>query len=332
MTEKICKIKQDRIFNKKYFVGNQYVQMDYARENPKNELPKIWYIDKVIREAKLQTRKPKTKKKGGSKYLLFPLQCIRNLGYIQQSADFIGKKYITGKTEPINIFSSSYYSPFKLYQIKRILAEKAVYSIEQLKEQWLQYPVPDILRMDNGLQFRGTASGKRCLGMFLKFLLNLNVAPLFSSPSKPWTNPHVEGHNRVFNEKIWGNNFFTNLKQIDNECERFNQESLELFKFKYSQLIFNGSFRYLEKNQKITTDKLLSKKNKKIYFIRFVESFDKDRKATIIVLNALIALQEKYNHQFVFVEWDIEKEQLSIYSEFEKQITLIKQIKFRLNI
>ena len=306
--------------------------MDYAKKNPASEPPKTWYIDKVIREAKLQTRKPKTKKRGGSKYLLYPVQCIRNFGYIQQSADFIGKKYIAGRTEPVNIFSSSYYFPFKFYQIKRILAEKALYAIEQLKEQWLYYPIPNLFRMDNGLQFRGTASGKRCLGMFLKFLLNLNVTPLFGSPSKPWTNPHVEGHNRVFNEKVWSNNFFTSLEQIDNECERFNQESLELFKFRYSQLIFNGNFRYLEKNQTIATNKLLSKKNKKICFIRFVESYDEAKKATITILNVPIILPEKYNHQFVFVECDIEKELLSIYSEFEKQITLIKQIKFRLNI
>lgn len=306
--------------------------MDYARENPKDELPKTWYIDKVVREAGLQTRKPKSKKRGGSKYLLYPIQCIRNLGHIQQSADFIGKKYITNRTEPINIFSSSYYFPFKLYQIKRILAEKAVYSIEQLKEQWLKYPIPNLFRMDNGLQFRGTASGKRCLGMFLKFLLNLNVTPLFGSPSKPWTNPHVEGHNRVFNEKVWSTNFFTELKQIDNECERFNQESLDFFKFKYSSLIVNGNFNYLDQKQEIITDRLLSKKNKKICFIRFVESFDKANKATIIILNEIVVLPEKYNHQFVFVEWNIGKEQLLIYSEFEKQITLIKQIKFRLNI
>ncbi len=306
--------------------------MNYAQQNPKSDWPKTWYIDKVIREAKLQTRKPKAKIRGGSKYLLYPIQGIRNLGCIQQSADFIGKKYISGRSEPVNIFSSSYYFPFKLYQIKRILAEKATYAIEQLKEQWLQYPIPNLFRMDNGLQFRGTGSGKRCLGMFLRFLLNLNVTPLFGSPSKPWTNPHVEGHNRVFNEKVWSNNFFTSLEQIDRECERFNQESLELFKFRYSNLIFNGNFRYLEKNQVIVTDQLLSKKNKKICFIRFVESCDEAKKATIIILNALIALPEKYNHQFVFVEWDIEKELLLIYSEFEKQITLIKQIRFRLNI
>lgn len=333
IAEKICSLKQTRIDRKKYFVGSSYVQMDFAKKFPEKETPKLWYIDKVVREAKLQTKIPKPKrKKGGSEYLLYPINCIKQLGYVHQSADFIGKKYIAGRSEPINILSSSYYCPFKLYKIKRILAEKATYAIEAIKQQWQKYPIPNVFRMDNGLQWRGTASGKRAVGMMLKFLLNLNVAPLFGSPSKPWTNPHVEGHNRVFNDKVWNSNFFTSLEQIDQECERFNEESLELFEYKYSQIVFNGDFNYIKPKQEIITDKLITAKGKKVYFIRFVESLDNSRKAVIIILNEIVYLPEKYNHQFVFVEWDIEKEQLLIYSEFKQEITLIYQIKFKLNI
>jgi len=333
IAEKICSLKQNRIGNGSYFVGSPYVQMDFAKKHSENEVPKLWYIDKVVREAKLQTKVPKPKrKKGGSEYLLYPIKCIRQLGYVQQSADFIGKKYIAGRSEPINILSSSYYFPFKLYRIKRILAEKATYAIETLTEQWQKYPIPDVFRMDNGLQWRGTASGKRAVGMMLRFLLNLKIIPLFGSPSKPWTNPHVEGHNRVFNDKVWNNNFFTGLEQIDQECGRFNKESLELFEYKYSQLVFNGNFSYIKPRQEILTDRLMTAKGKKIYFIRFAESSCNSRKATIIILNEIVYLPEKYNHQFVFVEWDIEKEQLCIYSEFKQEITLIYQTKFKLNI
>ncbi|MBI5766070.1 hypothetical protein HZA71_02465, partial [Candidatus Falkowbacteria bacterium] len=123
--------------------------MDYANQYPKETMPTIWQIDEAVRDAELQTKKPKGKKKrGGSKYLLYPVECVRRLGYVQQSADFIGKKYIAGRTEPINIFSSSYYSPFKLYKIKRILAEKTTYAIDELKEQWRHYPIPNVFRID----------------------------------------------------------------------------------------------------------------------------------------------------------------------------------------
>jgi transposase len=331
VAERICDLKRKRIAGK-YFVGSEYVQMDYERQYPHDESPALWYIDKVVRTAKLQTRQPKTKRKGGSEYLLYPVQCIRNLGYVHQSADFIGKKYIAGQSEPVNIFSSSYYSPFKLYQINRILAEKAVYAVECWKEQWRIYPIPDVERLDNGLQFRGTASGKRAIGMVLRFLLNLGVTPLFGSPSKPWTNPHVEGHNRVFNEKVWGQNWFTALEQIDHECARFNQESLEYFQYKYASLIVNGSFDYLEPKQDVPTDRLVSRKGKKIYFTRFVESIEQHGSAYTAIMNERIPIPEKFTHQFVFVEWDLEKEQLSFYSEYQKVITLIKQIRFRLNL
>jgi len=307
--------------------------MDFAKQNPESEAPKLWYIDKAVRDAKLQTKVPKPKrKKGGSEYLLYPVKCIERLGCVQQSADFIGKKYIAGRSEPINILSSSYYYPFKLYRIKRILAEKATYAIDAIKKYWLKYPIPNVFRMDNGLQWRGTANGKRAIGVMLKFLLNLNVVPLFGSPSKPWTNPHIEGHNRVFNEKVWNNNFFTSIEQIDEECERFNNESMELFEYKYSNLIFNKNFNYIEPKQKIITDRITTAKGKKVYFIRFVESPEAGQKAIIVILNETVYLPEKYNHQFVFVEWDIEKERLLIYSEFKQEITLIHQTKFKLNI
>jgi hypothetical protein len=307
--------------------------MDYIKKYSGDKVPSQWFIAETIRKEKLQTRKTKKRRKGGSEYLLYPAESIRNLGYIHQSADFIGKKYISGKSEPINIFSTCYHAPIKLYQIKRTLAEKADYAIEVLTKFWQIYPIPDVFRIDNALQFRGTARGKRAIGKFLIFLLNLDITPLFGSPSKPWTNPNVEGHNRVFNEKVWSANHFISLEQIDTECERFNEESEELFKFKYANLIVNDRnlFRYLEKNQKIETGKLQSTANKKIYFSRFAESLDESKKAQIIIMNETIFIPVKYTHQFVFVEWDLEKEQLSIYSEYQKVKTFIKKVKFKIN-
>jgi hypothetical protein len=331
IADRICMLKRQRIEQNKYFLGSEYVQMDYARLYPNQQLPSIWFIKKAVRQAGLQTRKPKKHRKGGSQYLLYPVQSIRNLGAVQQSADFIGKKYITGHSKAINIFSTCYYAPFKLYQIKPVQAEKTVYAIDKLVQLWRAFPLPNVLRIDNGLQFRGSGSGKRSIGMFLKFLLNLNVIPLFGSPSKPWTNPHIEGHNRVFSEKVWGRNFFTDPKQVATECNRFNSESLEYYHYKYAQLVFNSNYSYIEHDQQIETDRLLSVKNKRIYFVRFVDSSEKGTTAFMNILNENIPLPEQYSHQFVFVEWDVEKEKLRIYSEFKKVVTLIMERTFNIN-
>ena len=331
IADRIEIIKKDRIEHR-YFNGSEYVQMDYAEQYPKALVPSTAYIDRVVRERDLQTKEQKpNRKSSGSEYLLFPKQCIENLNGIHESADFIGKKYIAGSSDPVNIFSTSYYRPFKLYQIQRVLAETSASAIAVVSEQWKTYPMPNYFRIDNGLQFRGTARGKRDIGLFLRFLLNLNVTPMFGSPSKPWTNPHIEGHNRVFNEKVWSNNWFTSLGQIDTECERFNEESRSLLRYKYATLMVNGNFRYLDSKQQIVTDELKSLKGKNIYFIRFVEAFENSGKAQCIVLNELVSLPEKYSHQFVFIEWELDKEQLNIYSEYQKVITLIRQLKFRIN-
>lgn len=307
--------------------------MDYARKYPNDRCPSIWFIKETVRKNNLQTAKPKKKRKGGAKYLLYPAEAIKQLGNIHQSGDFIGKKYIDNHSNPINIFSTSYYSPFKLYQIKRILAQKTLFVFPVLTDLWQKYPIPDIYRIDNGLQFRGTGSGKRFISPFLKFLLNLNIIPLFGSPSKPWTNPHIEGHNKVFSDKVWGKNRFTSLDQIDYECERFNLESVGLFDFKYQDCLqFIKRKRYLTQQSKIGYKTLNTIENKKIYFIRFVENRDTKNNSFIIILNEKVIVPEQYDHQFVLVECDIEKNKLNIFSEFEKKITQIHQTEFKINL
>lgn len=306
--------------------------MEYAHRYQNETVPTLWYIEQTVRNANLQTRKPKQRRKGGSEYLLYPTQSIRSLKGIHQSADFIGKKYITGRSEAINFFATSYYWPLKLYQIRRIEAEKAIYAIRPLENLWRTFPMPHILRIDNALQFRGTARGKRALGTFLIFLLNLNIIPLFGARSKPWTNPHIEGHNRVFTEKLWNKNVFTSLEQIDREIERFNNESLQYFQYKFAHHMFDYMDRLLSNDVVINTDSLRTRKGKKLYFIRFVESLEKRGDAHVTIMNEIISLPEHYTHQFIFGEWNIETETLSLYSEYKKSVTLIQRIPFKLNL
>lgn len=306
--------------------------MDYAKTYRHDPLPSTWFIEDVVRKNHLQTAQPKSKRKGGSQYLLYPVEAIKQLGHIQQSGDFIGKKYIDNQSDPINIFSTSYYCPFKLYQIQPILAAKTAFMLPVLVELWQSFPIPDVFRIDNGLQFRGSGSGKKFLSPFLKFILNLDITPLFGCPHKPWTNPHIEGHNKIFQDKVWSQNRFTNLQQINEECKRFNNESLELFDFKYkNNLIFIKRKRYLTRQFKIECDKLKTVENKKIYFIRFVENRDYENNSFITVLNEKVVMPQQYDHQFVFVECDIEKNRLNIFSETEKKIRQIYQTKFTIN-
>ncbi|MDZ7611296.1 MAG: hypothetical protein U5L10_00880 [Candidatus Moranbacteria bacterium] len=61
--EKICQLREDRILEKSYFIGSEYLQMDYANNYPCEELPSDWFIKETIRRNNLQTRKPKKRKR-----------------------------------------------------------------------------------------------------------------------------------------------------------------------------------------------------------------------------------------------------------------------------
>ncbi len=319
-TERIIGLKKSRIEQKKYFLGSPHVRMDYAKQFPEEKLPSLWFFDKVVRDAGLQTHEPKKRTRGQDrvKRLRFPIKSIIGLGRIQQSSDFIGKKFITGRSEPISIFSTSYYQWFQLYQIWLTKAESATCAIERLSVLWQTHPLPDVMRMDNGMTFRGTGAGVARVGTFLKSLLNLGVTPLFSSPYQSYTNPHIEGHNRTFTEKLWGTHSFADLPHIDRECERFNGESREYYEYAFAERLAQKSLRFLLPSKSIVTDRLQNTRGKKVCFIRFVEGWlERDRESGIVLLNRFVPLPEAYLHQYVFVTVHLETSILSIVSEHD---------------
>lgn len=318
--DRIVKLKKSRIEKKKYFLGSPHIRMDYAKGFPKETLPSLWFFDKVVRDAGLQTHEPKKRTRGQDrvKRLRFPIKSIVTLGRIHQSSDFIGKKFIRGRTVPISIFSTSYYQWFQLYEIWRTEAESAVCAIAKLSLLWQTTPIPNVMRMDNGMTFRGTGAGVARVGTFLKFLLNIGVTPLFSSPYQSYTNPHIEGHNRTFTEKLWGQHTFRTLDEIDVECERFNAESREYYEYAFRERLAQKSLRFLSPARPIITDTLQGTRGKKVCFIRFVECWlERDRQSGIILLNKFVQLPEAYLNQYVFVTINLETSMLIIASEHE---------------
>ena len=319
-SERIAALKRARIKRHAYFLGSPYIRMDYAKQFPKEPLPSLWFFDKAVRNAELQTHEPRKRTKGLDivKRLRFPIKSIVTLGRIQQAADFIGKKYIAGQSEPVNIFSTSYYQWLELYQIWRVFAETAECAIERLTGLWTKAPVADVMRIDNGMSFRGTGSAEAHVGRFLKFLLNIGVTPLFSSPYKSYTNPHIEGHNRTFTEKLWSAHHFTAREQIDEECAKFNAESREYYEFTFKERLAQRSLRYLNPHAPVNADTLRSTKGKKICFIRFVERWkEEQRESGIVVLNRFITVPEPYTNQYVFAKLNLETATLHVYSERE---------------
>jgi len=88
----------------------------------------------------------------------------------------------------------------------------------------------------------------------------------------------------------------------------------------------------MDKRITIDTDTLRTRKGKKLYYIRFVESFESHSDAQVMIMNETVSLPEKYTHQYIFGEWNIEEEILSLFSEYKKVKTLIHKIPFKLNL
>lgn len=301
--QRIVALKRARLDRPAYFLGSPHIRMDYAKQFPREPLPSLWFFDQAVRDAGLQTREPRQRTKGMDivKRLGFPIQSIVKLGRIQQAADFIGKKYIAGRSEPVNIFSTSYYQWLALYQIWRVAAETAESATTCLTRLWTTTPIADVMRIDNGMAFRGTGAATAHLGKFLKFLLNVGTTPLFSSPYQSYTNPHVEGHNRTFTEKLWTQHHFTSLEAIDHECAQFNAESREYYEFACKERLTERTLRYLRPCPAISSEVLRSTQGKNIYFIRFVQRWkEEERNSGIVVLNRFISLPKPYTNQYVF--------------------------------
>jgi len=315
--QRIITIKQSRVKGN-YFVGAPYVLMDYNKQYSDETLPSEWFVKEVTRRAGLQTHEPKKRSKGQNivSRLYFPIKSIIGLGKIHQSCDFIGKKYIRGQKEPINIFSTSFYQWFELYQIWRVFAETSEQAIKCLTNFWKIFPLPNVMRMDNGMTFRGTGKVAAHIGKFLKFILNLNIVPLFSSAHQSYTNPHIEGHNSSFTQKLWAKNFFSSVKEIDFECDRFNSESKEFFEWKFKERLLIHGMKCLTDKNIVDANILSSAKGKRICFIRFVERWKETNDIVgIVVLDRFVEVPQPYLNQYVFVTLNLETAKLIITSE-----------------
>lgn len=318
--QRVVSIKKEMIDRDDYLLGAEQVQMHYEGYYPGDRLPTEWFISEVVRNHNLQTRTPRERTRGRNivARLLFPIQSIVTLGRIQQASDFIGKKFITGRTEPITLFSTGYYQWLKLYQVVQTKGETATAAMNCLHNIWTTYPIPDVMRIDNGMTFRGTGRVAGTIGRFLKFLLNAGVTPLFSAPYQSYTNPHIEGGNSTFTQKLWKRKRFTNADEIDRECARFNAEHQRFCNWKFKERLAQKSLRYMRDDRLVPTESLHSTKGKKICFIRFVQSWTGDEERYgIVLLDYFVDVPSEYNNQYVFVELNLQDTTLYVYQERE---------------
>lgn len=272
------------------------------------------FIGRTLAKHGLTTL-PKVRRKGVSRYLHYPQALVDKLGSSLLEVDFIGKKFITGRTQPVNFFAFSLRFPRQLKHFQRVEAETADVVVDQLSVFFRRFEKPAVVKLDNGFAFAGAGPEARTLNSVVLYLLKQHITPIFIAPKKPWNQGSVEGANSIFSRKFWNRHRFHSMQQIDRELVRFNA----------AYTWYTG---YRRPQRSTATKRPFVPK---VYFIRKVYEDPEDHKGYIDILKERVAVHRNYIGLFVLAEWNLKSERLTILFEREAMSKKIKTTAFKLN-
>jgi len=300
-----------------FYTGATAIEQEWRRRYPKIPPLPLRTIGQILKDLGLSKSRRKNRHKGAARYLCYPEYTIYNLlGKRVLESDFIGKKYISGRTAPLNFIGFSFKKEPKLRYFKRIESETAKNFIKETKDFFRKFEKPDYIKIDNSLAVIGSASGRRNISQAMMFLLKERVIPIFSVPRKPFSQASIEGNNSVFSRKFFNRIEFKSLEEVDEKLEWFNLASLKYTNYQPPKIEYSDKRNFLPK----------------IYFIRQVKE-DKERPdiAFIDVLNEKVSLPKPYINYFVLACWGLKEEKLYLYFEKEQRPRLIKKLVFKIN-
>jgi len=281
-------------------------------------------IGRILSDLGLSDKRKRDRHKGAAKYLCYPEYTIYHLlGGRVLEADFIGKKYIAGRTDPVNFIAFSFKKEPRLRYFKRVEGQTADNFIYETKNFFKRFEKPDFIKVDNGLAVIGSASGKRNVSKAMMFLLDNQVIPIFAVPRKPFSQASIEGNNSVFSRKFWNKIQFKSIQDVDEKLEWFNIASQRYTCYQPPTI--------KPKTNQPENDKPHIEKDfiPKVYFIRQVkEDKEQTSKAFIDILNQKVFLPKSYINYFMLSEWNLMEETLYIYFEKEQKSKLIKKFSF----
>jgi len=170
-----------------FYLGATAVSMEWRKRYPGISSPPLRTIGRTLFDLMLSKKRKRDRHKGASRYLCYPEYTIYDtLGKRLLEVDFIGKKYLTGRTNPLNFIAFSFKKEPKLRYFKRIEGQTADNFMKQCRHFFKKFEKPDLVRVDNALAMIGSAWGKRNVSKAMEFLLRLQVIPIFAVPWRPF--------------------------------------------------------------------------------------------------------------------------------------------------
>jgi hypothetical protein len=299
----------------RFFTGATVVAQEWRQEYPNDPVLPLRTIGQILKDLGLTDNRGKGRNKGAARYLCYPEHTIyHQLGGRVLEVDFIGPKYLRGRSEPLSFIGFSFKQEPRLRYYKRVCGETADEFITYCGQFFKDFERPDYVKVDNTGATIGSASGKRNISRAMRFLLERGVVPIFSVPRKPFSQASIEGNNSVFSRKFWNRIEFANVEEVDEKLEWFNTDSL----------------RYLEYTRPLHVRRRNRVFVPRVYFIRQVRD-SKKTKGFIDVLHEEVLLPVSYINYFTLAEWNLQTESLAIYFEKDLQAQLIKKIPFAIN-
>lgn len=298
-----------------FYLGATAIDQEW-RNRYRNIPPPLRTIGQILLDLGLSGKRKTDKHKGAAKYLCYPENTISSIIASRVlEVDFIGKKFIAGRTEPLNFIGFSFKKEPKLRYFKRISGETGDEIIKYSLLFFRKFEKPDAVKMDNGFAMSGVPTHPRVIGKVPLWYLSQKTLPIYSVPKKPFSQASIEGNNSVFARKFWNRIDFQNIHEVDEKLEWFNKSSERYC-----------AYRKPKKNKSV------KKFVPKIYFIRQAKE-DKEQtgKAFIDVSNEKVFLPQSYINYFVLAEWNLKQEMLYIYFEKEQIPKLIKKLSFKVN-
>lgn len=301
----------------RFFAGATAIAQEWRQRYPRESVPPLRTIGRVLKELGLSQTHKKGRHKGAARYLCYPEHTIYHglLGRVLE-VDFIGPRHIRGRSEPVNFIGFAFKQEPRLRYYKRVYGETADEFIGYCERFFRDFERPDYVKIDNAGATIGSASGKRNISRAMRFLLKHGIVPIFSVPRKPFSQASIEGNNSVFSRKFWNRIEFANVEEVDEKLEWFNKDSLWYLNYQKPQHRRRRSASFVPR----------------VYFIRQVKEHEmKKGRGFIDVLHEEIRLPSSYINYFMLAEWNLQTETLAIYFEKDLQSQMIKKISFAIN-
>jgi hypothetical protein len=88
---------------------------------------------------------------------------------------------------------------------------------------WKTLGMPDYLKLDNELSFRGSNRYPRSFGLVIKLCLFYGITPVFIPVAEPWRNGVIESFNDSYEANFYRRQFFSSYAALKRQSKNFQR-------------------------------------------------------------------------------------------------------------